>query len=252
MVWIPIAFGAVAFLYALAGFGGGSTYIALLVIAGLPLAVIPVISLTCNLIVSGQGACQLSRRGHIQWRMLVPLLLGSMPAAFLGGAWQLSGEVFLWVLTVTLTAAGVALLWRPVPETSNRQNRTAKYSTTLLLGSVLGLVSGLSGIGGGIFLAPVLHLLRWDTARAISSAAAVFIALNSLAGLVGQLTKGLGRLGEVPAFLLWACPVAVLIGGVVGSHQLATKLSSDRIRRVTAIVVLLVALRLWLRLLVGS
>lgn len=251
MLWLPIAFFGVAFLYAMAGFGGGSTYIALLAIAGLPLAVVPIISLSCNCIVSGQGAWLLQRAGHIRWSLLAPLLVTSIPAAFLGGAWRLSGEVFLWLLTIALTTAGLALLYRP-SDTEESHSPKHPQAKLLLLGLVFGLIAGLTGIGGGIYLSPALHLLRWEKPRAICSAASVFILLNSLAGLLGQLTKGIGQLSAAPAYLLWLCPLAVLVGGRLGSRQLIDKLPAARIRTMTAIVVLLVAARLWLRLLSGG
>jgi uncharacterized membrane protein YfcA len=230
----------------MAGFGGGSSYIAFLAISGLPVAAIPVLALSCNLIVSGQGSIILARNGHLRKRLLLPLLAGSIPAAFAGGAWRIDSQAYLWILTAVLTLAGVALLIpaRPDPE-KPVQRSTPVY---FLLGAILGGLAGLSGIGGGIFLAPALHLMRAEKAREIAGAAALFIALNSAAGLLGQLSKDWERLAGIPVYLYLACPLAVLAGGFFGSRTLSLRLQPASIRRITACVVLLVATRLWLKL----
>jgi uncharacterized membrane protein YfcA len=245
---LPIAFLGIAFLYSMAGFGGGSSYIAFMVIGGLPVASIPVLALSCNLIVSGQGSLILARSGKVNMKLLLPLLLGSVPAAFIGGAWRLQSDTFLIILTSGLTLAGVALL---LPARIKDEPIPGRHNPALLLpvGVLLGGLAGVSGIGGGIFLAPVLHLLRLDTAKSVAAAAAVFIALNSCAGLAGQLSKGTGNLTGLPLWIYIACPVAVTVGGFFGSRNLSRHLSGNAVRNVTALIVLLVAVRLWLKVL---
>ncbi len=243
---LPLVFFGVAVLYAMAGFGGGSSYIALLAISGLPLASIPVLALSCNLIVSTQGAIILARAGHCQRRLVIPLLAGSVPAAFVAGAWRIEALVYLWTLTVVLTLAGLALFY-PVAAPAREPEPLSPVGLVLTGGS-LGALAGLSGIGGGIFLSPVLHFLRAASPREIAAMAALFIAVNSTAGLLGQLTKGTERLAGIPASLYLLCPVAVLAGGWIGSRSLARHLSPRHIRQLTAVVVLLAAARLWLRL----
>jgi uncharacterized membrane protein YfcA len=244
---LPVVFFGIAFLYAMAGFGGGSSYIAFLAISGLPVAAIPVLALSCNLIVSGQGSIILARSGHLRKRLLLPLLAGSIPAAFIGGAWRIDAQAYLWILTIVLTLSGIALLI-PAPGDS-RPPVPLSRPTYFVLGAALGGLAGVSGIGGGIFLAPVLHLMRAEKAREIAGAAALFIALNSAAGLLGQLSKDLDRLSAIPVYLYIVCPMAVLAGGFIGSRTLSLKLQPASIRRITACVVLLVAIRLWLKLL---
>lgn len=243
---LPVAFFAVALLYSMAGFGGGSSYIALLAISGLPLAAIPVLSLSCNLLVSTQGSFILARSGHLRLRLLAPLLAGSVPAAFAGGAWRIESATYLVILTLVLSLSGLALLYPSTPPAHPAAPRS--NFQLFFMGSVLGGLAGLSGIGGGIFLAPLLHLLKAAQAREIAAAAAVFIALNSAAGLLGQISKVNVLNGGIPLFLLLACPLAVVAGGFIGSRALSRTLPPLLIRRITAVLVLLVALRLWLRL----
>lgn len=246
---LPLIFFGIAFLYAMAGFGGGSSYIAILAISGFPLAGIPILSLSCNLVVSTQGSLILARAGHLNTRLLLPLLAGSIPAAFFAGALRIHSAAYLWILTIVLSAAGLALLFKP--NQRSVETVTRKGSELFLIGGLLGGLAGLSGIGGGIFLAPVLHLIRAEKARDIAGAASLFIALNSLAGLLGQLTKGLERLEGIPMALFVLCPLAVLAGGFPGSRILAHRLSPINIRAITGVVVMLVAVRLWVKLIAG-
>lgn len=245
---LPILFLFVACLYAMAGFGGGSTYIALLAASGAPLSAVPVIALTCNVIVSTQGSVSLLRRRHANLSLLAPLLVSSIPAAFLGGSWRLPQEAFILVLAGGLTLAGVSMLIQNWIR-SEMEERIKTPSTSALVGAGLGLgaLAGITGIGGGIYLAPLMHLMGWAQARSIATCTSLFIALNSLAGLGGQLTKGLGFLEEVSSFILIACPIAVLVGGRLGTYLLTDKLPLVYVRSLTAFVILLVAARLWLK-----
>jgi len=249
---LPVLFALVACLYAMAGFGGGSTYIALLAISGAPLSAVPALALSCNMLVSAQGSWLLVRRGHAEWSLLAPLLAASVPCAFLGGAWRLPEPAFVGILAAALSLAGLTLLvqgsLKPPDASGLRQRGPASLAG---LGAVLGALAGVTGIGGGIYLAPVLHLLRWGRPHAIAACASLFIAVNSLAGLAGQLTKGTAALQSLPVWLLLACPVAVLIGGRAGSLLLVGILPQAKVRLLTAIVVLLVASRLWVEALSG-
>lgn len=236
----------------MAGFGGGSTYIALLAISGLPLAVVPVLALSCNLIVSGQGSVALIKRGHARRSILVPLLVGSIPAAFFGGAWRLPESAFMVILAAALSFAGVAMLIQSkFAQGAKPESQTPAAVLLFGVGVVLGLLAGITGIGGGIYLAPVMHLLGWARAQTIAACTSMFIALNSVAGLTGQLTKGTDFVEALPLLVLIACPIAVLIGGRVGTYFLTTKLPQERIRVITAAVILLVAVRLWLKVLLA-
>lgn len=247
LIWLPVLFFVVAAIYSMAGFGGGSSYIAVLIIGGFPITQIPALALLCNLMVSSQGSLILIRRGQLSVKPVLPLLAGSMPAAFMAGAWQLREGSYLVVLSLALTIAGIALLLSPREQTDGF--RRISPPLHFILGAVLGTIAGLSGIGGGIFLAPVLHLLKAENTRQIAGTAALFIALNSLMGLLGQLTKSSFE-GDS---LLWSAyatlPLAVVLGGQLGTRTLSTRLNPHRIRSLTGILVLMVAIRLWIDLL---
>ncbi len=247
---LPILFLFVAWLYAMAGFGGGSTYIALLAISGLPMTSIPIVALSCNLIVSTQGSILLIKRGYADWRILRPLLIASIPCAFIGGAWRLPESAFLVLLAVALTLAGFAMILQSALKKEEPAEVQAPQAGLLVgAGVLLGFLAGMTGIGGGIYLAPIMHLFGWARAQTIATCTSMFIALNSFAGLLGQLTKGGSLLDSLPIVILIACPIAVLIGGRLGTYLLTDKLPRSRVRIVTASVILLVACRLWLKVL---
>ncbi|NQY31699.1 MAG: sulfite exporter TauE/SafE family protein [Coraliomargarita sp.] len=249
-VLLPILFASVSWLYAMAGFGGGSTYIALLAVSGLPLTAVPVVALSCNFIVSGQGSIALIKRGHARRSILLPLLVGSIPAAFLGGAWRLPQSAFIGILAAALSVAGVAMLVQRKFSKPNERVVQAPPAVRLFgVGIALGLLAGITGIGGGIYLAPVMHLLGWSRAQTIAACTSIFIGLNSMAGLTGHLTKGTDFVGTLPLMVLIACPIAVSVGGGLGTYFLTNKLPQERIRVITAAVILLVAARLWMRVL---
>lgn len=243
-------FFTTALLYASVGFGGGSTYNALLVLSGADYRILPTIALTCNIIVVAGGALAFARAGHLQLHRLAPWVIASVPAAWAGGRIPVSETVFIGVLGFSLLAAGLHLIF-------DRRTQTEQPPTTLPLiatvcaSAVMGFVSGLVGIGGGIFLAPVLYLLRWGPPREIAGACSVFILINSIAGLAGQLTK----LGDAQALALidgyWLLFPAVLIGGQIGSQLANKKLNPTIIKRLTAVLILYVSIRLlwrWLAL----
>ncbi|MEQ1689204.1 MAG: sulfite exporter TauE/SafE family protein [Sphingopyxis sp.] len=246
MLWLAPLFAVIAALYASVGFAGGSSYTALLVLAGVTITLVPVISLACNIVVSGGGVIHFARAGHIAWRRVAPLLILSVPLAWAGGRMPISGPMLVIILGVSLLAAGALLLLgpdrgagqAPAPANSN------PGLLVLVIAAPLGLLSGIVGIGGGIFLAPILHLLRWDSARRIAGTAVLFILANSLSGIAGQLTKLSDSALMVEALGWWPLIFAVLIGGQLGSHIGTRHLPPALIRRVTGLVVMIAAVRL--------
>ncbi len=240
-------FFAVAVVYASVGFGGGSAYLALLTLAAVPLAQVAPVALVCNLIVVSGGSWHFVRAGHFETRLLVPFLVTSVPAAYLGGRYRLDVPGIGAITAVALVLAAAALLAR---EAWSRPQRAAAPEGRRLwlagpvLGAALGGLSGVIGIGGGIFLAPVLHLLRWGTAKQVATVASLFILVNSAAGLVGQASQF-----EEAAFLRSYALlfVAVLAGGQLGSRVGAWRLPEAWVRRLTAGILLVAAANLLLR-----
>ncbi len=244
MFYMALAFVAVAFLYASVGFGGGSTYTALLIESGLRYELIPPISLLCNIVVVSGGVFHFARAGHLNLHFAAPLIVTSIPAAFLGGYVRIEEAGFLATLGIALLVAGVLMLLNRRWGSETGATRPLSMAARLVLGAVLGALAGITGIGGGIYLAPTLHLLRLADARTVAATASLFILVNSLAGLTGHLTK-LGSQAEVLLNMSYlALPAAVLIGGQFGSIIGATRLPAAPIRRLTGLVILVVSLRL--------
>lgn len=246
MPLLAAAFALTALLYAAVGFGGGSTYSALLAIAGIDYRLLPVLSLLCNVVVVAGSTVRFARAGITPWRGAGLLTVVAAPAAFFGGLTPIGEAAFLTVLGGSLVLTGLTLL---VPQRAIDNGAPTRFARWMpLLAAPIGYLAGLVGIGGGIFLAPILHLVRWNSARAIAATAALFILVNSLFGLAGQLLKnGPDLVGAAFAFGL-PLLVAVAVGGQVGSLLAVRFLPQMVIRWLTA------ALTIWvgIRLLTGS
>ena len=242
--WLIVLFFVIAFVYSLAGFGGGSSYLALLVLFAVPMALVPPLALICNIAVVTVGGWRFIRDGHFQWRRLLPFLITSVPFAYLGGRVVIDKRVFLFLLSGSLLCAGLNMLWAGRREELPQEIDSRRiWKWGLPAGALLGGVSGLVGIGGGIFLSPLLHALRWGNSKQIAASASVFIFVNSLSGLFGQLSKPVDP-------TLWhgvlALPAAALIGGLFGSFVSSRKISCLAVQRVTAILVLYASVRVGL------
>jgi uncharacterized protein len=238
MIWLTLGFALTAALYASVGFGGGSTYTALLTLAGTDYRILPAISLLCNIIVVTGGTIRYARAGEVPWRRVLPIVAVSAPLAILGGLTPIRQPTFMLLLGGSLLVAGLLLtLQRDVP----RVRKSGFRGLPLIAGAALGYLSGLVGIGGGIFLAPLLHLIAWDKPRAIAATASLFILINSLAGLIGQSTK-LAASGEAGALIAyWPLALGVLIGGQLGSHLGLRLFTELQLRRATGLLILFVA-----------
>lgn len=246
MIGLALGFFITALIYAMAGFGGGSTYNALLVLAEVDYRAIPILALCCNIIVVTVGTWRFTRAGHIDWRRIWPLIMFSVPLAWLGWRIEVPDLLFVALLALSLLVAGLLMLWQPRWQREGLAPRRGKWLEPVA-GGALGFLAGVVGIGGGIFLAPLLYMLRWGTERAIAGTCAFFILVNSIAGLAGQLGKDTTRVGTALADY-WLLFPAVLIGGLIGSLVGSRRLDPKYVRIVTALLVLYVAARLWLRL----
>jgi uncharacterized protein len=229
-------FFIVAAVYASAGFGGGSSYLALMALFGVAMAPMRAASLLCNIVVVAGGTYIFWKNGHLNFRKIAPLVFASAPLAFLGGAIPLREKTFFILLGFCLVlAAGLMFFQNRLARASAPGKYTDKPVYAALLGGGVGLLSGMVGIGGGIFLSPLLHLLRWDAPKNIAATASFFILINSATGLAGQLAQHKFVLDWT--FVLPLMP-AVLVGGQLGSRLSALKFDQDQVRLATAALVL--------------
>ena len=246
MIILSILFFITAILYSSVGFGGGSTYLALLLIWDIPYYIFPVLALLCNIIVVTGNSINYVRAGNHNFKLLIPFLIGSIPMAFLGGTLLMNKEIFEILLFLVLSIAGLLLLINNKSYLDkNIIVKKLNSFVSIFIGSVLGLISGIVGIGGGIFLSPILFLLKADIPKNIVTTASLFILVNSISGILGQLTKEI-VLNEIKFY--WPLFLSVLIGGLFGNY-LNLKIFSNRFLAViTSLLVIFVAFRMAFKL----
>jgi len=229
-----------AVLYSAVGQGGGSGYLAAMALLGVTPEDFRLIALTLNVVVASIGLVKFTRAGFFKGTLLLPFVLSSVPLAFVGGYFSLPAQVFKPVVGVALVWAAVLLLWKPpIPEEDVTEKPPLLAS--LFAGGGIGLLSGLIGIGGGIFLAPLLILRGWASAKTTACLSSAFILVNSLAALIGVAfhTQGL------PRFLpVWMCVVA--LGGWLGAEFGAKRLSPKTLHWLLASVLLIAGARIML------
>ena len=242
MIILSILFFVTAILYSSVGFGGGSTYLALLLIWGVAYYIFPVIALFCNIIVVSGNCFSYIKAKNLNLKLLIPYLIGSIPLAFIGGSLPIEKKLFEILLFLILSIAGILLLLNFKSYDDKEESyKKIPIVLSILIGGILGFVSGVVGIGGGIFLSPILFLIRAARPKHIVTAASIFILINSVSGIIGQLTKN-AVLNEIQNY--WFLLLAVLIGGQVGNF-LNLKIFPTRILAlVTAGLVLFVAVRM--------
>ena len=246
MFILSILFFITAILYSSVGFGGGSTYLALLLIWDIPYFIFPVIALVCNIIVVSGNSINYSRAGNLNFRLLIPYLLGSVPFAFIGGTIIIKKELFEILLFLILSIAGISLL---IQNKSYEEKKIKYFQSSVYLsffiGSILGLISGIVGIGGGIFLSPILFLLKAAPPKQIVTTASFFILINSISGVLGQLTKD-GVYEQILNY--WLLFVVVFMGGQIGNFINLKIFSNRSLAIVTACLVIFVAIRMGIKL----
>lgn len=245
MLVLAALFFLVAALYASVGFGGGSTYNALLVLTGADFRLLPSIALACNIVVVAGGVWRFGSSGYIKLPSLAPWVVASVPAAFIGGRLPISETVFVGLLGASLAFAGARLFF----ESSELKGppRPSGAASAAAIGAGIGFLSGVVGIGGGIFLAPILHLRRWGGAKEIAGACSFFILVNSVSGLFGQALKLNDTRLAAQLLEFWPLLLAVIAGGQIGSFLGAGPLPERWMKRATALLILYVAARLLLK-----
>ena len=245
---LAILFFVTSIVYASVGFGGGSTYLALLLIWGIPYSIFPLIALSCNIIVVSGNCFNYIRYGNLNLKLLIPYLAGSIPLAFIGGSLTVEKQLFEILLFLVLLIAGIFLLINFKSYDDNEENyRKIPFIISIFIGGILGFVSGIVGIGGGIFLSPILFLIRAARPKHIVAAASLFILINSVSGIVGQLTKN-SVLTEIQNY--WPLLIVVLIGGQLGNFLNLKVFPTRILALVTSGLVLFVAVRMSFKLFV--
>ena len=249
MSFLIILFFITAAIYSSVGFGGGSTYLALLLLWGVPFTIFPVIALCCNIIVVSGNCINYTRAGHLNFKLLIPFLIGSIPLAYIGGALPIEKEIFEILLFLILSIAGILLLINFKTYDDKQENyRKIPFLFSVLIGGVLGFLSGIVGIGGGIFLSPILFLIRAAKPKYIVTAASIFILINSLSGILGQITKN-EVLNEILNY--WPLLLAVFIGGQIGNFINIKILPTRILALITSGLVLFVAARMFYKIFIN-
>jgi uncharacterized membrane protein YfcA len=230
-----LLFFTIAAGFASAGFGGGSSYLAVMALFGINMTTMKSTALLCNLIVVIGGTYIFWKNGYLDLKKILPLSIVSIPMAFWGGTIKLSERSFFILLGVSLIIAAILMFLQK--NIQNNAAKTPKDSVILSssIGGAIGFLSGMVGIGGGIFLSPVFNLIKWDTPKNVAATASFFILVNSIAGLAGQLFQNKLSLDWAFAFPLL---IAVLIGGQLGSRFSALRLNQAMVRQFTAVLVL--------------
>jgi uncharacterized protein len=224
-----------AFMYASVGHGGASAYLAALALAGVAPEEMRPIALLLNILVSALGTWKFWRAGHFRWRLFWPFAVVSIPLAYVGGAIQLPGHVYKMLVGAVLVYAAWQLWMSARAGDELRPVREPPLPWAMSIGAVLGLLSGLTGVGGGIFLSPILLLLGWAGTKQTSAVAAAFILVNSIAGVSAIFAA---RGVPLPGYV-WILGPAVLAGGWLGAEYGSRRLANPVIRRMLALVLAL-------------
>ena len=245
LILLCLGFFVVATLYSSVGFGGGSSYLALLALFLTGFFAIRSVALICNLVVVSGSTYLYFKNGHAKFKDFLPFIAASIPFAFIGASFRLQEHVFFILLGVSLVVSAIFLAWQTFSTSrSDEQMKTYPKYMNYLLGGFIGLLSGLVGIGGGIFLAPILNHLRWDKSIKIAALASFFILVNSISGLVGLVQ---GDMLNLPWKETIALVISVLIGGQLGIRLSLKRFTPNGIKRVTALLVLVVGIRILIK-----
>jgi uncharacterized membrane protein YfcA len=232
-----------ALLYSSVGHGGASGYLAAMALFNVSPAVMKPTALVLNLFVAGVGTIRYARTGCFSWNIFWPFAALSIPFAFTGGSWTLPVRIYKMILGLVLLFAA----WRlalPQRSQSPAGLKPVVVPWALIMGAAIGLLSGLTGVGGGIFLSPLLLLLGWADIRKTAGVSAAFILVNSAAGLLGQFSRGQG-IKALPHEIVWWVPAA-LVGGLIGAELGSRRLTPLVMRRLLAAVLVVAGLKMLL------
>lgn len=234
-------FFIVSIIYSSVGLGGGSAYIALMVLFGISKTTLPIVALGCNLIVAGTSFIHYHREKYFRWQIFWPFAVTSIPLAYLGGRLHISDKLFSGFLTGALIVAALRLLFYTPSDKNPTRDKPPSWYYLFLIGAFLGLLAGITGIGGGIYLIPALILLKLASQKEASAVASLFVVVNSASGLFGQLSKS-----SMDWQLFLPLASAVLVGGFIGSRLGVTWFRASHLQKIIGIIMLAAALKLFL------
>lgn len=240
IIWVAALMAVAAGLYSSVGHGGASAYLAIMALSSVAPETMRPTALALNLIVASLAAARFAIQGQLNWRLLLAFAVTAVPAAFVGGAIMLPPELYRPLVGIVLLLASVRLFWQP-ERLAARPLSSPSLLVTLPAGAALGLLAGLTGTGGGIFLSPLIILLRWEDARRTAGVAAAFIVLNSAAGLLGNLASVWHLPAELPILA-----GAVFAGGLVGTWLGVSRLPRHRLLQALAVVLVIAGMKLLL------
>ncbi len=241
-LWLPLGVAFIALVYSLVGHGGASGYLALLAMSSLLPRDVAITALLINLVVAGTSFVLYKLAHHFSWKLAWPFLAGSVPLAFVGSRLHLTDPVYYWLVGGVLLLSGLRLFWIAPGTTVTETPPLPGVGVRVGTGAGIGLLSGMVGVGGGIFLSPVLLLARWATAKQTSAVSAIFIVANSLAGLAGRLQQG-GTIHSGTLVLVGAGFVGALAGSYVGAFAIGQR----ALQRALAAVLVFAAVKLIFR-----
>jgi uncharacterized protein len=235
-VLVVLAILFVAILYSSVGHGGASGYLAVMALLAIAPEITRPTALVLNVFVASIGTIQFYRAGYFSWRTFIPFAIASIPFAFFGGMITLPTTVYKIALGAVLIVAALRLAWNLSPDA---EIKAPNIAIALLIGAVIGLLSGLVGVGGGIFLTPILLLMNWSDTKTAAGVSAMFILVNSISGLAGNYSQVIGLPPNV-----WIWVAVAIVGGVVGSTLGAKRFDSLTLRRMLALVLLFAGVKL--------
>lgn len=234
----------VAILYSSVGHGGASGYLAVLSFFAIAPNEMSSTALLLNVLVASVGTVAFMRAGHFKLGIAWPFIVTSVPAAFFGGLLPVVDKIYFLLLAAVLLIAAIRMVFVNAAKLNEENIRKLSHSLALPAGGGIGLLSGIVGVGGGIFLSPIMIFMKWATAKQTAAVSALFIVVNSLAGLGGRLARGGLEFGYI-----WILVAAAFAGGLIGSHLGANRYSSVTLRRLLGVVLVIASIKLLIKIL---
>ena len=231
---LVLIFLFIAFVYSSVGLGGGSSYTAVMAITGVSIVFIPTVSLLLNILVTSLGTYHFTRHKHVNFSLLLPFLLSSMPMSFLGASLHLDKGIFQYILLFSLVLVVLRIYFWDQVSLRIEINQKQKLLLSILTGGILGLIAGIVGIGGGIYLAPLILLFNLGTVKEAAGCAVIFVFLNSVMGLLGKASQD--QINELIAY--WPLVLAVIVGGFLGSRLGAVSLNPKVMEKVLGVILI--------------